>query len=479
MTGHDSAALPRALLGVLLPVWALAGSAAGQCGYVSDRNTAAEPHPAFTRIGAKLPGGASYGTGTVIDWDGQYAYVVTCWHIFRGEVKQVTNCLAGRCILSAVFQTDPAADAAIVTFRAVQPPPMVTVGRDPRIGEYVWLGGWGDVGRWQWQRGRVERRAMPGQGWPEIYYFIPIAQARSGDSGGPVLNDAGQLVGIIIGADARETCILGIDYIRQRFAKHVPTWRPKQPAKPNDAAASPPPQQDATHDDGDLVPVGSACDPSGIACTTPPQATATDEPPPTIPQRPSVPNIPAASPRDEATDDDSAGNAATQAGNLPPPQPAPRPPAADAGCIADAVAESIADRAIAWAVAGAAGAAGVGLPAWAAWLAVRAMRYAAARRIARNTKTTAATTAEATPVILHADSPPPPPIVKRSREFVEVEVPHRRLKALQIAMDEFGRKYPGCRSTVETIESWADQIESGIPVKKGVLTGGTNDAVQK
>ena len=55
---------------------------------------------------------------------------------------------------------------------------------------------------------------------------------------------------------------------------------------------------------------------------------------------------------------------------------------------------------------------------------------------------------------------PPPPIIRREREFVEVEVPSKRLKAIERAMDEYGRRYPSARSVVETIESYADQYEA-------------------
>jgi hypothetical protein len=57
----------------------------------------------------------------------------------------------------------------------------------------------------------------------------------------------------------------------------------------------------------------------------------------------------------------------------------------------------------------------------------------------------------------------PPTFVElppREREFVEVQIPTQRLAALEQAMDEYVRRNPGARPTVETIEAYAKQYES-------------------
>lgn len=61
------------------------------------------------------------------------------------------------------------------------------------------------------------------------------------------------------------------------------------------------------------------------------------------------------------------------------------------------------------------------------------------------------------------DAPAPnyTPTPKRNREFVEVDRPSKRLKALERAMDEFCRRNPGAVPTIQTIEAYADQYESG------------------
>jgi len=66
------------------------------------------------------------------------------------------------------------------------------------------------------------------------------------------------------------------------------------------------------------------------------------------------------------------------------------------------------------------------------------------------------------PVTIRDDPRPPPARVVRDREFVDVEVPSRQLVALQQAMDEYVRRHPGARGVVETIEGYARQYESGL-----------------
>jgi hypothetical protein len=65
------------------------------------------------------------------------------------------------------------------------------------------------------------------------------------------------------------------------------------------------------------------------------------------------------------------------------------------------------------------------------------------------------------PIVIHSQSPPPPQVVEHSREFVPIEMPSKRLTALQKAMNEYVQRNPGARATIETIEAYADQFQSG------------------
>ena len=69
-------------------------------------------------------------------------------------------------------------------------------------------------------------------------------------------------------------------------------------------------------------------------------------------------------------------------------------------------------------------------------------------------------------VVVHSQSPPPPQVVERDRQFVEVQVPSNRLTAIEWAMDEYVKRNPGARPTVETIEAFAAQYQSGMKPAK-------------
>jgi len=112
-------------------------------------------------------------------------------------------------------------------------------------------------------------------------------------------------------------------------------------------------------------------------------------------------------------------------------------------------------------------------PSIAGLLAVRVLAGVIRRRrrrtatVGQGASTTASisdrgSVATGTPVVIHDDQKPAPQVVVRDREFVEVQVPADRLKALEMAMDEYVRRYPAARSMIETIEGYADQFQSGF-----------------
>lgn len=63
-------------------------------------------------------------------------------------------------------------------------------------------------------------------------------------------------------------------------------------------------------------------------------------------------------------------------------------------------------------------------------------------------------------IVIRDQAPPPPQVIERERQFVEVQVPTDRLGALEWAMDEYVKRNPGARPTVETIEAYAKQFQS-------------------
>jgi hypothetical protein len=62
-------------------------------------------------------------------------------------------------------------------------------------------------------------------------------------------------------------------------------------------------------------------------------------------------------------------------------------------------------------------------------------------------------------------SPVVPESASRQREYVPVEQPNGKLKALEEALKKVAQDYPGALNIVRTIESVADQIYSGMEKK--------------
>lgn len=65
-------------------------------------------------------------------------------------------------------------------------------------------------------------------------------------------------------------------------------------------------------------------------------------------------------------------------------------------------------------------------------------------------------------IVIRDQAPPPAQVIERERQFVEVQVPTDRLGALEWAMDEYVKRNPGARPTVETIEAYAKQFQSAV-----------------
>jgi hypothetical protein len=67
---------------------------------------------------------------------------------------------------------------------------------------------------------------------------------------------------------------------------------------------------------------------------------------------------------------------------------------------------------------------------------------------------------------IHQDTPPPPQTLVRESTYVPIEIPTVEQEALDWAMDDFVKHYPGAAATVEAIKSGAKQYASGHPRRK-------------
>jgi hypothetical protein len=157
------------------------------------------PHPAVARISVAEKGATSHGTGTLVNVAGQHGLIVTNWHVVRHAIGDiVVEFPDGFRSAARVLTVDHDWDlAALQIWRpSAQPVPLATVA--PRPGDKLAIAGYGS-GHYRTVSGRCTQYVAPGANLP--YEMVELsAEARQGDSGGPIFNERGELAGVLFGA---------------------------------------------------------------------------------------------------------------------------------------------------------------------------------------------------------------------------------------------------------------------------------------
>ncbi len=156
-------------------------------------------HPAVARIIASETDGTSHGSGTLVAVTDQYGLVVTNWHVIRGAVGPVlVQFPDGFQSAARVAKWDRDWDLAALIIWKPQAQPVSLSRQVPRPGELLTIAGYGS-GNYRAATGRCTQYVAPASNLP--YEMIEIsAEARNGDSGGPIFNEHGQLAGVLFGA---------------------------------------------------------------------------------------------------------------------------------------------------------------------------------------------------------------------------------------------------------------------------------------
>lgn len=157
------------------------------------------PHPAVVRVVAQERNAESHGSGTLIDVREDCGLVVTNWHVVRDAVGKIEVRFPGGFVSPArVRKADKVWDlAALVIWRPPVEP--VRISRQPpRRGEPLTIAGYGP-GPYRAVAGRCTQYVSPGVNYPPEMVELS-AEARQGDSGGPIFNDQGELAGVLFGA---------------------------------------------------------------------------------------------------------------------------------------------------------------------------------------------------------------------------------------------------------------------------------------
>ncbi len=160
-----------------------------------------QPLPAIVRISMRCTDGTvGYGSGTLV-WRSpthDRAIVLTCWHITRDTVGQPTVTFPnGDRFAARILKVDRLWDLAALAIRRPTIKPMAIAERTPQVGDRLSVAGYGS-GRYRIRSGRVLRYASPSKTSPDEIVQV-LAPIMPGDSGGPMIDSANRLAGVIFG----------------------------------------------------------------------------------------------------------------------------------------------------------------------------------------------------------------------------------------------------------------------------------------
>ena len=162
------------------------------------------PHPAVVRITVPEKDAISYGSGTLVDRIGPYGIVMTNWHVVRDSQGEVWVTFPnGYHSRASIGKTDEDWDLAalVVWSPAVTPMPLASAA--PQPGEPLTIAGYGQ-GSYRAVRGACTQYVAPSLQHPFEMVELSVT-ARQGDSGGPIINDHGQLSGVLFGSSRHTT----------------------------------------------------------------------------------------------------------------------------------------------------------------------------------------------------------------------------------------------------------------------------------
>ncbi len=169
----------------------------------------------------------SYGSGAVIS----PTQVLTNWHVVKDRRKNnpiKVRFSDGSRRAATVVASSEKWDIVILKIHSTQAVPF-KLGKRPRVGEKVIIHGFGFDYEYVAGKGIVSNEVLsPEDSDANDFFQIKGVAARQGDSGGPVTDRHGHLIGILFASNADEKFTLGVtvDRIRKVFGSKL---KPKTP----------------------------------------------------------------------------------------------------------------------------------------------------------------------------------------------------------------------------------------------------------
>lgn len=198
------------------------------------------PHPSVGRIIVQERDGIAFGSGTLVDAHGDQGLVITNWHVVRdasGDIEVVFP--DGYRSKAKVLKTDKDWDLALLVIWKPNVPPVPLSATAPQPGEILTIAGYGS-GNFRAATAKCTQYVSPGHSLP--YEMVEVStEARQGDSGGPILNERGEVAGVLFGAGGGTTSGSYVGRVRTFLASVSPRLAdPNAPPPPENIASTNP-----------------------------------------------------------------------------------------------------------------------------------------------------------------------------------------------------------------------------------------------
>jgi hypothetical protein len=235
----------RRILLILVLFVGMVSWAPGQCGpqgCPTPTQSSAPQKAPYTALVAVHQSDGTVGTGSIVHADGKVAEVLTCAHGYNSALQTVIVTQDGRRWKATAKGVDPVQDVAV--FRIADPRgirPIALAQSQPKPGVRLFACGYaaGRIYRGTWAR--LTQWVGPGKGLPFTWLEIN-APVQSGMSGGPILNERREIVGLITGGDS-DVCVGPcLPRVRAALRFLLPPYRPIMVVPPQPLVPVTPPQ---------------------------------------------------------------------------------------------------------------------------------------------------------------------------------------------------------------------------------------------
>ncbi|HEX3872249.1 MAG TPA: serine protease [Pirellulales bacterium] len=165
---------------------------------VDNSASAERPHPAVVRVMVPEREFMSLGSGTLVDVNEAVGLIVTNWHVVQSAKDGITVVFPdGFRSAAQLIKTDRQWDLAALVCARPNVAPVKLSPMAPRPGEMLTIAGYG-AGNYRSATGRCTQYFAPSPTAPNEIVELE-ADARQGDSGGPIFNSRGELAGVLFG----------------------------------------------------------------------------------------------------------------------------------------------------------------------------------------------------------------------------------------------------------------------------------------